>query len=111
VPKIAGNCFISGGAVALRQHNGVLWITEDKMGTNSISVIDVALLTRQYDIDPRAFPRPHGIAFVPGTKNLLVTTELPYRLVMVDSSSRKVVKDYDVKGKSPHMVMPGLNGQ
>jgi YVTN family beta-propeller protein len=30
---------------------------------------------------------------------------------MVDPAARKVIRDYDVKGKSPHMVIPARGGQ
>jgi streptogramin lyase len=35
---------------------------------------------------------------------LLVTTEKPPRLLLVDTHSRKVVRDFDVQGSNPHMV-------
>lgn len=92
-------------------NNGVLWMTEDTMGVNTISVVDVAARKKLYDIDLGRFHRPHGIAFVPGTDRLLVTTERPFGVVMVDTKTRKVVRDYDVKGKSPHMVMPSKSGE
>lgn len=91
--------------------NGVLWMTEDKLGTNTISVLDVHAMKRVATIDLGRFHRPHGIAFIPGTQRLLATTERPYGLIMVDTVARKVVRDYDVKGKSPHMVMPTPNGK
>jgi YVTN family beta-propeller protein len=84
--------------------NGVLWMTEDKLGYNVISVVDIQAMKKLYDIDLGRFHRPHGIALVSG--HLLATTERPFGLVMVDPAARKVVRDYDVKGKSPHMVIP-----
>jgi YVTN family beta-propeller protein len=58
------------------------------------------------EIDLGRFHRPHGIALIPGSGRLLATTERPYGLIEVDPAARKVTRDYDVKGKSPHMVMP-----
>jgi YVTN family beta-propeller protein len=84
--------------------NGVLWMTEDSQGSNAISVVDVRAMKKLYDIDLGRFHRPHGIALAGG--RLLATTERPFGLVMVDPAARKVVRDYDVKGKSPHMVIP-----
>jgi YVTN family beta-propeller protein len=84
--------------------NGVLWMTEDKQGYNQISVVDVRAMRKLYDIDLGKFHRPHGIALAGG--QLLATTERPFGLVRVDPAARKVVRDYDVKGKSPHMVIP-----
>ena len=91
--------------------NGVLWMTEDAMGTNTISVVDVHTMKKVDQIDLGRFHRPHGIAIVPGTKRLLATTERPAGLILVDPVERKVIRDYDVKGKSPHMVMPLPGGE
>ena len=93
------------GRLLYVSNNGVLWMTEDTMGTNSLSVVDVASKKKLYDIDLGRFHRPHGIALIPKTGQLLVTTERPYGLILVDPEKRKVVRDFDVKGKSPHMVM------
>ena len=89
--------------------NGVLWMTEDKLGYNVISVVDVRAMKKVYDIDLGRFHRPHGIALAGG--RLLATTERPFGLVMVDPGARKVVRDFDVKGKSPHMVIPAADGK
>jgi YVTN family beta-propeller protein len=86
--------------------NGVLWMTEDKLGTNAIAVVDVRAMKKVGDIDLGRFHRPHGIALVPGSDRLLATTERPFGLILVDPAARQVVRDYDVKGKSPHMVIP-----
>src|SRR5438046_8138299 len=40
--------------------NGVLWMTEDKMGTNTISVVDVRAMKKVDQIDLGRFHRPHG---------------------------------------------------
>jgi YVTN family beta-propeller protein len=98
------------GKLLYVSNNGVLWMTEDTMGTNSISVVDVVSKKKLYDIDLGRFHRPHGIALIPKTGQLLVTTERPYGLILVDPEKRKVVRDFDVKGKSPHMVMLSPDG-
>src|SRR6476659_1742916 len=46
--------------------NGVLWMTEDSMGHNTISVVDVRAMKKVRDIDLGRFHRPHGIALVGG---------------------------------------------
>ncbi len=91
--------------------NGVLWMTEDSLGTNTISIVDVRQMKKVGDIDLGRFHRPHGIAFLPGSDRVLATTERPYGLVMVDTTARKLIRDYDVKGKSPHMVIPDPAGE
>jgi len=91
--------------------NGVLWMTEDSQGSNTVSVLDVRSMKRVDQIDLGRFHRPHGIAVLPGTKRLLATTERPAGLILIDPASREVVRDYDVKGKSPHMVIPMPEGE
>ena len=88
--------------------NGVLWMTEDSMGGNTIAVIDVQQMKKLHDIDLGRFHRPHGITFA--GSNVLATTERPFGLVMVDPGTRKVTRDFDVKGKSPHMVFVAPGG-
>jgi YVTN family beta-propeller protein len=62
-------------------------------------------------IDLGRFHRPHGIALDPNSGLVYATTERPYGLIAVDPRSRKVVRDFDVKGKSPHMVMLSKDGR
>src|SRR4051812_48668228 len=40
--------------------NGVLWMTEDKLGNNTIAVVDVRAMRKVRDIDLGRFHRPHG---------------------------------------------------
>jgi YVTN family beta-propeller protein len=99
------------GRLLYVSNNGVLWMTEDAMGANSISVLDVRAMKKLYDIDLGRFHRPHGIALLPSSNDLLATTERPFGMIRVDLAARKVVRDYDVKGKSPHMVFPAPGGE
>lgn len=91
--------------------NGVLWMTEDTLGANAIAVVDTHSMRLARTIDLGRFHRPHGIAMVPGASRLLATTERPFGLILVDPAASKVVRDFDVHGKSPHMVMPTANGE
>ena len=90
--------------------NGVLWMTEDSMGTNTIAVVDVPSMKKVGDIGLGRFHRPHGIALAPGSGVLLATTERPFALIAIDAGTHKVTRDFDVKGKSPHMVMVAKDG-
>jgi len=99
------------GRLLYTSNNGVLWMTEDSQGTNSISVVDVRAMKKVADIDLGRFHRPHGMARVPGSDRILATTERPFGLILVDPAARKIVRDYDVKGKSPHMVIPMPDGE
>lgn len=91
--------------------NGVLWMTEDAQGTNTISVVDVRAMKKTDTIDLGRFHRPHGLALLPDQTHLLATTERPFGLVSIDVTARKVTRNYDIKGKSPHMVIPTRDGK
>jgi YVTN family beta-propeller protein len=87
--------------------NGMLWMTDKGEGGNTISIIDVAARKKAGVIDLGNHRRPHGLAVVPGTGEIVVTIENPYGLLRVDPTARKVVRKYDVGGDSPHMVLVG----
>ena len=91
--------------------NGVLWMTEDKLGNNTIAVVDVKAMRKVRDIDLGRFHRPHGIALTAPGDRLLATTERPFGVILVDPASAKVIRNFDVKGKSPHMVLPAPDGE
>jgi len=91
--------------------NGVLWMTEDKLGNNTIAVVDVHAMRKLGDIDLGRFHRPHGIALTASGKALLATTERPFGVILIDPALAKVTRDFDVKGKSPHMVIPTPDGE
>lgn len=91
--------------------NGVLWMTENDSGTNIVSVLDVATMRKVKDISLGPFHRPHGIAQIPHSNDLLATTERPPALVRIDPVAARVTRVYDIKGKSPHMAIPDLSGR
>ncbi len=84
--------------------NGVVWMTETGQGGNTVSILDTAAVALVGTIDLGAHRRPHGIDVDPRTGDLLVTTELPSMLLLADPRARKVVKEFDIKGKAPHLV-------
>lgn len=88
-------------------NNGMLWMTDPGEGGNTISIIDVASRKNLGVIDLGSYPRPHGIDLDPKTGRLVVTTENPSGLPLIDPVRRKVLRRYDVKGKAPHMVLLG----
>ncbi|HYP08304.1 MAG TPA: cytochrome D1 domain-containing protein [Bryobacteraceae bacterium] len=90
--------------------NGVLWMTEDGRGNNTVAVVDVPAMKKTADIDLGKFHRPHGITFDPKSRTVLATTERPFGLVAIDPAARKVTREYDVQGKSPHMVAVTADG-
>ena len=87
--------------------NGILWMTEAGEGGNTISIVDIEKRERVGVISLGENRRPHGMALDPATGRILVTTENPDGLLLVDPVARKVVRRYDVKGGAPHMVLFG----
>ena len=51
--------------------------------------------------------RPHGMAVLPKTCQIVTTIENPNGLLLVDPAARKVLRKYDVKGENPNMVLLG----
>jgi YVTN family beta-propeller protein len=91
--------------------NGLLWMTDQGDGGNTISIVDVAARAKAGVIDLGDYRRPHGIAIIPNTGQLLVTIENPNGLLLIDPVARRVLRRYDVKGEHPHMVLLGPNAQ
>jgi YVTN family beta-propeller protein len=96
--------FSPDGRYLYTTDNGVLWMTETGQGGNTVSIIDTRTESLVGTIGLGKYRRPHGIDVDPKTGNLLVTTELPSMLLMIDARARKIVKEYDIKGKAPHIV-------
>src|SRR4051812_47610953 len=57
--------------------NGLLWMTDPGEGFNTISVIDVATRKKTATIDLGTYRRPHGIAVLPKTGQIVTTIENP----------------------------------
>jgi YVTN family beta-propeller protein len=87
--------------------NGTMRIENPGSGGNSISIIDVAARQKVGDIPLGDRHRPHGIDVDPKSGLLAVTTEAPDKLLIVDPVKRTVVKHFDTKGKTSHMVKFG----
>src|SRR5262249_4194022 len=77
---------------------------------NTISMVDIAARKR-IEISLGDFRRPHGIDLDPKSGNVLVTTELPDQLLVINPRERKVVRTYDTKGKTSHIVTLGRGGK
>src|SRR5947209_745926 len=91
--------------------NGMLWMTDKGEGGNTISIIDVASRRKVGMMGLGELRRPHGIAVLPATGEIIVTIENPFGLVKADPVARKVVRQYSVNGDSPHMVTLGSGGE
>ena len=91
--------------------NGIMRIEYAGKGGNSLSIIDVAARKKIGDIPLGEYYRPHGIDLSLETGMLAVTSEGPDQLLLVDPVKRRVVKHFDTKGKTPHMVTFGPEGK
>ncbi len=94
----------SDGRYLFTTDNGVMLMTEKTDGGNSSSIVDLVERKKVGVIDLGPHRRPHGIDFDPSTGHVLVTTELPSKLLILDPARKAVVDTYDIGGKAPHMV-------
>lgn len=95
------------GRILYVSDNGVLWMDYDGPGGNTISIVDLATRRRAGVIPTGKYHRPHGMSIDPKTRRMIVTSENPDSIFLVDLDSRAVVEAYDNGGKAPHMVMFG----
>jgi YVTN family beta-propeller protein len=87
--------------------NGTMRIEDAGQGGNTVSVVDVKTRKRIATISLGKFHRPHGLDLDAQSGRLLVTTENPDRLLLIDLASRSVLRTYDTGGKTAHMVVWG----
>ena len=91
--------------------NGLLWMTDKGEGGHTISIVDVRARAIAGVIDLGHYHRPHGIAVIRKTAQLVVTIENPFGLLLIDPVGRRVLRRYEVKGEHPHMVLLGPNAE
>lgn len=99
------------GKTLFVSNNGILWMQYAGEGGNTIAMIDRKTRAKIGDIDLGNNRRPHGIAVQPKTGHLVITTENPDGLVLVDPVAKKVLRRFDVKGEDPHMVLFDTPGE
>jgi YVTN family beta-propeller protein len=91
--------------------NGTMRIEQAGTGGNTVSIIDLPTRRRIGQISLGNFRRPHGIDIDSTGKRLVVSTELPDQLLLIDIEKRRVVRTFDTKGKTSHMVVLGPQGR
>ncbi|MBX5495688.1 MAG: beta-propeller fold lactonase family protein [Bryobacteraceae bacterium] len=89
---------------AYTSDNGTMRIEQPGTGGNTASVIDLKARKRVGEINLGNYRRPHGLALDPEKGILAITTELPDQLLLADVNKRAVIKTFDTKGKTSHMV-------
>jgi len=103
--------FSADGRFAYTTDNGTMRIEQAGTGGNTVSIIDLEQRRKVGEISTGEFRRPHGIDFIPGTGHLLVSTELPDQLLLIDPVQRRVVKTFKTEGKTAHMVVATPDGK
>jgi YVTN family beta-propeller protein len=91
--------------------NGMMRMEHPGAGGNTVSIVDVAARRKVGVISLGKFRRPHGIDIDSTGKRLVVATEGPSRLLLIDTDRRSVIRDYDVQGEQPHMVTLSRDGK
>lgn len=86
-------------------------IGTDYAGGNSLTVFDVEDLSVVRTISLADYPRPHGILFLPGQQQVIVTSEASDRLVIVDFHRGEIVRAIETGQNGSHMVALSADGQ
>jgi DNA-binding beta-propeller fold protein YncE len=86
-------------------------VTTDYSGGDSLTVFDVKSLKVERTIDLGDYPRPHGIQFLPGQTEVVVTSETNAELVIVDFQSGTTLASIATSGRGSHMVALSGNGE
>jgi YVTN family beta-propeller protein len=99
------------GRYAYTTDNGTMAIEVAGEGGNTVSIVDLRTRKKVGEIDLGKYHRPHGIDIDREGKRLYVTTENPDQLLVIDPAARRVLKTYDTKGKTSHIVKLGREGK
>ncbi len=83
--------------------NGVMQIENAGQGGNKVSIIDLGLRERVGEVDLGRWHRPHGID-VCSDGTLLVTSENPDQLLVIDVERVEIAKEHPTGGQTPHIV-------
>jgi YVTN family beta-propeller protein len=98
------------GQLAYVTDYGALGAEYEGEGGTTVSIIDVAEQKKSGTIDLANARRPHGLDIDESSGNILVTTENPDRLLIVDPVQKKVLNTFSTNGRSSHMVTLSPDG-
>jgi len=82
----------------------------DYSGGNSLTVFDLNGPSVVRTIDLAEYPRPHRIVWLPGQREVLVTSEASNTLVVVDVVEGRVTRAIDTEQPGSHMVAVSEDG-
>jgi DNA-binding beta-propeller fold protein YncE len=91
--------------------DGLMAVGTDYGGGDSLTVFDVQNLKVARTIDLSDYPRPHGIQFLPGQAEVVVTSETNGELVVVNLLSGSILGSVATSGRGSHMVALGQSGE
>jgi YVTN family beta-propeller protein len=103
--------FSPDGRYLYTTDNGTMRMEHPGTGGNQVSIIDIAARRRIGVIDLGKYHRPHGIDADRNTGRIIVSTEAPDQLVLLDPVKRSVIRTFDNKGRQPHMVTFSADGK
>lgn len=83
----------------------------DYGGGNSLTVFDVEELAVARTIDLQDYPRPHGVVFLPGQEQVIVTSEASQQLLLVDYHSGGILRAMATGQSGSHMVALSEDGR
>lgn len=82
-----------------------LWaVGTDYGGGDSLTVFDVKNASVARTIDLKDYPRPHGLDFLPGQQEVVVTSESLGELVVVNIHSGAILGSLATNGRGSHML-------
>ena len=79
-------------------------VVTDYAGGNSLTVIDVSVPEVARTIDLSRYPRPHGIAFLPGDSLVAVTSEASQNVVFAHVARGEIVGNVPTGQSGSHML-------
>lgn len=85
-------------------------IGTDYSGGNSLTVFDIEELLVARTIDLQDYPRPHGILFLPGQTEVIVTSEASQQLVIANFHEGEILRTIDTGQSGSHMVALSEDG-
>ena len=91
--------------------NGKMRMEDPGPGGNTISIVEIETRRKVGEIKLGENRRPHGMDLDPRTNRLVVTTENPDQLLLIELKSRRILRRHDTKGKTSHMVTLGPRAQ
>lgn len=99
------------GRYAYTTDNGTMAIEVVGDGGNTVSFIDLKERKRIAQVSLGKYHRPHGIDVNPVTGDLLISSENPDQLIVVDVKEKKVSRTFDTKGRTSHIVTCDAKGE